>query len=455
MPEISIIIRTKNEERWIKHCLTAVFNQDFKDFEVILVDNESSDHTVHVARRFPLAQVVTVGKFMPGHALNEGIRHSSGRLIVCLSAHCIPKQTDWLSRLRDNLQDPMVAGVYGRQLPMAFTKEVDKRDLTIVFGLDRKVQIKDYFFHNANSMLRRDLWERVPFDETAVNIEDRIWGKAMVQLGYRLVYEPEAPVYHHHGLHHGNDENRARGVVSIIERMDREQVKGLPDSFLPGQANVVALLPVRGAVRSLGRYNLLQRALATIKQSRLVRRVYLLANHEEARALAQQYDAVYLPRPEELDSNTKSIEDVLVHALGQIENSGDYPDAILMADYLYPFRPPQFFDQLIHDAQYKGLDTVFPGRVDFGNYWKQGQDGQFIKIEESLLPRENRTPIYRALYGLGCLTSVPVVRNRRLVGGSVGLLPINERIYSLRLAHDDTSAQIIEVLLRSEESDKP
>ncbi|MBF0422929.1 MAG: glycosyltransferase family 2 protein [Magnetococcales bacterium] len=448
MPEISIIIRTKNEERWIRHCLTAVFNQDYKDFEVILVDNESSDHTVAAARRFPLAQVVTVEKFIPGHALNEGIRHSSGRLLVCLSAHCIPKNNDWLSRLLENMKDPQVAGVYGRQLPMAFTKEVDKRDLTIVFGLDRRIQVKDYFFHNANSMLRRELWQQVPFDETAKNIEDRIWGKAMIERGYRLVYEPEAPVYHHHGLHHANDETRVRGVVSIIEKIDQEQVKGLPDSFLPGRGNVVTLLPVRGKVRSLGRHNLLKNLLDTVAQSKLLNRTYVLANDDEARRIAENHGAVFLPRPEVLDSNTKSIEDVLFYALDEIERRGDYPDAMLLADYLYPFRPPQFFDELVYDAQFKGLDTVFSGRIDFGNYWKRDQDGQFIRVEESLLPRESRSPIYRALYGLGCLTSVPVIRRNRLVGGSVGILPIKEHIYSLRLTDDDTSSQIIEALLR-------
>ena len=38
--KVSIIVRTHNEERWIAHCLGAIFNQDFDGFEVILVDNK-------------------------------------------------------------------------------------------------------------------------------------------------------------------------------------------------------------------------------------------------------------------------------------------------------------------------------------------------------------------------------------------------------------------------------
>ena len=84
MPEISIIVRTKNEERWIAHCLSMLYKQDYSDFEVILVDNSSTDHTVQVAKRFPIATVINVDRFLPGRALNQGIRASSGKFIVCL-----------------------------------------------------------------------------------------------------------------------------------------------------------------------------------------------------------------------------------------------------------------------------------------------------------------------------------------------------------------------------------
>ena len=43
---VSIIIRTKNEERWISQCLDAIFKQTYKNFEIILVDNYSNDKTV-------------------------------------------------------------------------------------------------------------------------------------------------------------------------------------------------------------------------------------------------------------------------------------------------------------------------------------------------------------------------------------------------------------------------
>ena len=51
-PLISIIIRTKNEERWIDHCLSAIETQKMRDYEIILVDNNSQDRSVKIAKRF-------------------------------------------------------------------------------------------------------------------------------------------------------------------------------------------------------------------------------------------------------------------------------------------------------------------------------------------------------------------------------------------------------------------
>ena len=76
----SIIIRTKNEEKWISICLNAIFKQDYKNFEVIIVDNCSTDKTVEKAKEWNV-KVVTLKEFKPGNAINFGIENSSGCLL--------------------------------------------------------------------------------------------------------------------------------------------------------------------------------------------------------------------------------------------------------------------------------------------------------------------------------------------------------------------------------------
>ena len=59
-PLVSIIIRTKNEERWISSCLNEVFKQSYKNFEVIIVDNESTDKTVTIAGQYPIKKITNI-----------------------------------------------------------------------------------------------------------------------------------------------------------------------------------------------------------------------------------------------------------------------------------------------------------------------------------------------------------------------------------------------------------
>ncbi|MFQ5609914.1 MAG: glycosyltransferase, partial [Woeseiaceae bacterium] len=241
---ISIIIRARNEERWIGSCLEAVSRQTRKDFEVVLVDNVSTDKTVDKARQFEV-KLVTVEEFRPGDAINRGIEASSGEIIVCLSGHCIPVDEHWLENLVANLEDETVAGAYGRQEPLAFTSDLDKRDLLITFGLDRRVQVKDGFFHNANSAFRRSVWEQYPFDAEVTNIEDRIWANEVINAGYKLVYEPTASVYHHHGIHHDRDPARARKIANILESFGTEATRPSRNRIDANHLNIVAVIPVR------------------------------------------------------------------------------------------------------------------------------------------------------------------------------------------------------------------
>lgn len=215
---VSVVIRTKNEGSWIGQCLFAATNQSLVDFEIILVDNESTDHTLEIAHLFDVRVLgISAQDFSHGRALNLGIEAAFGRYVAILSGHCIPRDNYWLAKLLANFQDPSVAGVYGRQEPLPDTNDFDKRDLWTTFGIERRVQRKDYFFHNANSMIRRAVWEKHPFNEELNGLEDRMWAKEVLEEGYVIIYEPSASVYHYHGIHQGRDEKRAERVVKVIE----------------------------------------------------------------------------------------------------------------------------------------------------------------------------------------------------------------------------------------------
>jgi glycosyltransferase involved in cell wall biosynthesis len=227
---VSIIIRGKNEEDWIGLCLKSINEQTYRNFEVIYVDNNSSDASLKIAKFYKVSKIKKINKFLPGDAINIGIRASKGKYLVILSAHCIPCTSDWLSQLVKSIRPKNIAGVYGRQLPMKCTSSDDARDLLVTFGNEDRIQKKDPFFHNANSIIKRKVWEKINFDSNITNIEDRDWAKKVFSIGYSIKYDSAACVYHYHGLHQHNNyvSFRASAVNNLIQKINEDDLKRLP-----------------------------------------------------------------------------------------------------------------------------------------------------------------------------------------------------------------------------------
>jgi GT2 family glycosyltransferase len=232
--DVAVVIRAKNEAAWLRRSLAALLNQRRPPKEILIVDNDSTDDTVAVASHFAQEADVRLcaiadREFSFGRALNRGIAAASTPWVVSLSAHCIPVHDRWLEALLvRQCQRPFVAGVYGRQEPLPDTTDFDKRDLWTTFGPEPRDQRgQDYFFHNANSLIRKEVWARIPFDESLNGVEDRDWAKKVLADGYHLMYTPLASVHHYHGIHQGRNEARARRVVKVIELIQqREAIAG-------------------------------------------------------------------------------------------------------------------------------------------------------------------------------------------------------------------------------------
>jgi len=439
---VSIIIRTKNEERWIASCLNSVFSQSFKDFEVVLVDNESEDMTIEKAKQFGVKKIVSCSDFLPGKALNMGIRESRGEYIVCLSGHCIPVNEQWLSNLLKNFDDPDVAGVYGRQEPMAFTPDSDKRDLTLVFGLDKKTQTKDSFFHNANSMIRRAVWEKIPFDEKVTNIEDRVWAKRVLEEKMKIVYEPESSVYHYHGIHQNGNKERCANVVRIMESLHAGHNR---KSINAEKLNIVALICVRGAVQYLNGEPLMAHTIRQAKESKYIKSVIVSTDNKELAGAAEKFGAkAPFLREASLSKEYVDLASVLQYSLNRLEEARIYPDLVVSLEITFPFRPKYFLDDMISRLVEGGFDSVIAAKRENRAIWKE-ENGKMHQLEEGLMPRQFKDPVYIELKGLGCVTHPAFLRQGSLIGNKIGIYELDDPYSHLeaRSAEDLKMASIL------------
>ncbi len=437
--KISIIIRTFNEEDWIRHCLEAVFSQNCNEFEVIIVDNNSTDNTLEISKTFPVKKIVTIDEYLPGKSLNKGIASSKGEYLVFLSSHCIPRDNDWLNNLIMNFKNDRIAGVYGRQIPTAFSKPSDVRDLYITFGLDRRVQKKDYFFHNANSAILRKAWEIHPFDEKLTNIEDRAWAKKITEDGYHLVYEPKAEVFHSHGIHQNQKHDRAQSTIKVLKSIEKfNDIDFLPSSMNPDNIKITAFIPFD---RSLYKHhkNRFIKFLSYLKNVKAVEKKYLLTDINLPQDIIGSKLNI-LKKPTSLHKEKSSLGELLFWALKQINNKSEFPDYILYMNPDYVFRPDKAVQRLIEEACFKGLDSIVYGYKEYSNYfiYDEGID-MYESFGESLKGEDGKKPIFKSLYGIGCLTKPKNIRFGKLMASkNMGIIPLNDYRYTLRLSKEGT-----------------
>ena len=432
---VSIIIRTKNEERWISSCLRSVFRQSYKNIEVIIVDNKSTDHTIEKSKSFAV-KIISIDEFFPGKAINDGIRASSGEYIVCLSAHCIPVNEFWLENLIQDIENQKVAGIYGRQEPLSFTSDIDKRDLLTVFGLDRKIQVKDSFFQNANSAFRKDIWQKYPFDENISNIEDRVWGEKVISEGLKIIYEPQASVYHWHGIHQDLNPDRAKNVVRILESL--KSFKSADNNHQnPEDLNILAIIPVRGETLEFGNSTLLETTIDSAKKSKYISEIIVSTDSNETAEIARMHsiDTPFI-RPAVLSEEFIDIFEVVKFTLERLEENSKHFDLVVLLEEIYPFRSDDLIDKMISQLLLKGQDTVMAAIEEKRSIWTQTDNKvKLLNTEEELLMPSSlkKSHSFIGMIGICCVTHPESIRSKSVLDDKVGIYQIHNPMSAMTI----------------------
>ena len=410
---VSIIIRTKNEERWIVPCLECLYNQSYKKFEIIIVDNCSTDKTIEKAKQFKISKIVKIKNFLPGKAINMGIKKSKGTYNVILSAHAIPTNSLWLEKLVKAIEeDEKFAGVYGRQEPMSFSSPSDKRDMLLVFGLDRKYQIKDSFFHNANSIIRRKIWNKIIFDEKVTNIEDRIWAQEAIN-------------------HGDKNEKRLKSVVKIIESRQKNYRTG---KLNPKKIKIISIIPVRGETQKLyGKYQI-SYTIKAAKKSKFIKDIFVSTDSKKTAKIAKSLGAQCpFIRPASLSDPHINLVTVQKFSLNIIEKKGILPDLVVHLEETFPFRQHEIIDEMIIRLLQDGYDSVIAAQKEAGSMWHEENSKNFMRVDKGDIPREFKEKALIGIQGLCCVTHPEFIRKNSLLGKKIGLFEVKNKLSSLEI----------------------
>jgi len=236
--KVSVIIPNWNGDIWLDGCLDALESQDYRDFEVIVVDDASTDGSVdHLKERSPPVRLLQLAEHLGfARAVNAGIEASSGEYVVLLNNDTLPSTSfirDLVAAMDSMPSD--VGSLASRMLSMDNAMLIDDAgDIFTWYGhaLKRGHGRPAVEFEENDEILsscagaalyRREFLDASGgFDERFVSyLEDIDLGLRGRLLGYRCVFVANATV-----MHKGHGSNLPTGDYVRFMTRNRLMVLG-------------------------------------------------------------------------------------------------------------------------------------------------------------------------------------------------------------------------------------
>lgn len=197
-PLVSVVIPAYNTGRYIHSILGAILNQTYKNIELLLVDDGSTDDTVEIAKSFLQESsiqwnIVELSNGGVSRARNIGISQAKGEWIMC------PDSDDFIA---PNTIEYLLSSAVENNAQCAFCeyKEVKEGSIKSPCTYDNGIKILDqeeFKMHNLlrvtcvvipGMMIHRSVFERIQFDESCPYSEDTLYTWELIYQCHKVVW---------------------------------------------------------------------------------------------------------------------------------------------------------------------------------------------------------------------------------------------------------------------------
>jgi len=207
---VSIIIVNWNAKEYLKECINSLLAQTYQNYEIILVDNASTDNSIElVEKEFSTVKIIKNTKnigFAEGN--NVGIKNSKGDIIALFNPDAVADK-EWLSILVSKLQSSEKIGAvagkifylgneYGKNAVFCTWPKLNPYTAMPVNFHNNEPTSKVDYLSGAAMIVKKEVIETVGLLDPGffMYFEETDWCARMIRAGYDLVYVPEAKAWH-------------------------------------------------------------------------------------------------------------------------------------------------------------------------------------------------------------------------------------------------------------------
>lgn len=227
IPLVSIIIPVKDAENTLPYCLEAIKKSSYKNYELIVVDDNSNDNSVEIAKKFGSKIFYTGKNNGANYARNLGGNNASGDLLIFIDSDIVV-QKDTINKIIELLQYENIDAVVGVYTAKHRNESIvsQYKNLWIRYSYLKSPPEIDWLFGSVSG-IKKDVFKQVGgFDVNLLSHkgnDDIELGKRFAQKKFNIILNPDIEVEHlkHYNLWSfiKNEFNRSSGFAELAFRL--------------------------------------------------------------------------------------------------------------------------------------------------------------------------------------------------------------------------------------------
>ena len=462
----SIVITAHNYAEYLERCLDSALSQTYDNYEVIVVDDGSTDRTPEILNTYQqenpdrLRTIRLEGRGLPA-ASNAGIEAANGEYVVRLDAddyfdeNLVTVEAEYLNN------NPFVDLVYPDYYTINDSEEII--DHVRNMRVNDEVKLLNRSPLAAGAMYKKSAWEEIGGYNKRLDYQEDFdfWIRFINEYTVRNVNLP-LMYYRQHGNNMSNNLegrlNARRDVKSefvntnVPSRVEDTEILGIIPARAESRFDVPESTsdPVTDplALHEISGHSLLEYTVAEAQASDRLDRVVVSTENTEIAESAKRIGAdVPFLREEKMAKRDVLLGDLMTSTLEALADKEGYkPDFVVLLQYISPLKTADVIDEVIDTWAMFDLDSVITVRRNEKFLWQPGKFGIEPLFEERLL-REKRETLYDETGSIYGFSPDVVYEHDDVIGEQVGHVEMQRH----RSIHIDTwfDLQICEMILRT------
>lgn len=435
LPKVSVYITNYNYERFIKESIESVLTQTLQDFELIIIDDGSTDQSktiIEEYRNHPKIQIIYQQNKGLNVTNNIAMRIAKGKYLMRLDADDFLENTalEVMSSQLDN--DTELGLVFPNYYYVDNNGERTGQEIRHDFS--KEVSLYDLPAHGACTMIRLEFLKNLGGYNENFSCQDGydLWIKFVSHFKVSNLAEPLFS-YRRHGNNLTTNEERILNT--------RKQIKEtFVNNFELETPTTVAILPFRNSYidkENLPTFiannkNLLELKIEELSKTSRINWIVVTSSEKEIlESLKNTYQSVskiiFLERPSELERQNISLTETFHYVLNHLESKNIFPEALMSVSLEFPFVKSDAFDDAVNTLTIFKADAVIAVRPDNRMFYQHIGHGMFPILDQDKFTKLEREALYRGVGGLIISKTENFKKNNKIFSGKVSHIVMDEK----------------------------